>query len=179
MKKIVTVALCIIMAFALAGCGKTKTPAVLPAHNLLKEKAEQENADGITKAYIAATDAMLNYIVDEKMGSKEKLKYISFDFATNFALNSEQREKMISAFSVYGIPADTEGAAAHSTLTQRNEGVVFQYIIGAKHNTKAYDFTITVEALYGNKGYAYYYDFNIFGDDYVLVNFEQAYEKMR
>ena len=45
MKKIVTVALCIIMAFALAGCGKTKTPAVLPAHNLLKEKAEQENAD--------------------------------------------------------------------------------------------------------------------------------------
>lgn len=58
MKKIVTVALCIIMAFALAGCGKTKTPAVLPAHNLLKEKAEQENADGITKAYIAATDAM-------------------------------------------------------------------------------------------------------------------------
>ena len=57
---------------------------MLPAHNLLKEKAEQENADGITKAYIAATDAMLNYIVDEKMGSKEKLKYISFDFATNF-----------------------------------------------------------------------------------------------
>ena len=98
MKKIVTVALCIIMAFALAGCGKTKTPAVLPAHNLLKEKAEQENADGITKAYIAATDAMLNYIVDEKMGSKEKLKYISFDFATNFALNSEQREKWFPPF---------------------------------------------------------------------------------
>ena len=48
MKKIVIIALCIIMAFALAGCGKTKTPAVLPAHNLLKEKAEQENTILIT-----------------------------------------------------------------------------------------------------------------------------------
>ena len=157
---------------------KPKLRGAARSATFLKKKAGRKMRT-VTKAYIAATDAMLNYIVDEKMGSKRKLKYISFDFASNFALNNEQREKMVSAFSVYGIPADTEGAAAHSTLTQRNEGVVFQYIIGGQSTIPRRMILQLPWALYGNKGYAYYYDFNIFGDDYVLVNFEQAYEKMR
>jgi hypothetical protein len=152
----------------------------LPPHSTLGKTASLEGADGITRAYILASDTAINLTADKLYKDSEKRpEYISFDFATNFALNKAGREKLVSAFEVYGIELDTKGVGAHLGLAEQNRGFVLQYIIGGQHNSSDADLTITVEVLIGNKGYAYYFDYNIFGDEYVMINYENAYEKMR
>lgn len=178
MKRFIALILTAVTLLSFAGCGKVNTPAVLPAHTVLQQSASADGADAITGAYILATDTAINIVAD-KLGSGDKIQYISFDFGTSFALKQTQRDVLVKAFDVYGIPVDTNGESGHSELAERNRGFVLQYIVGNQYNKKEFDHTITVEVLHGNKGYAYYFDFNIFSGEYVLVNYEEAYEKMR
>jgi len=179
MKKILVCILALGLMLGLAGC-KNREAVYLPPHVTLGKTASLEGADDITGAYILASDTAINLCADKLYKDSDKRpEYISFDFATNFALNKQGREKLVSAFEVYGIELDTKGVGAHQGLAEQNRGFVLQYIIGGQHNSADSDLTITVEVLVGNKGYAYYFDFNIFGDEYVMINYEDAYEKMR
>ena len=164
----------------LAGCKESKE-VYLPTHVVLGQTATLDGANPLTKAYIRATDAAINFVADKllKDTPDKKIEYLSFDFATSFALRKDERETLLKAFEVYEIPIDTLGDAGHSGLAEQTKGFVIQYIVGTQHNKADYDFTITVEVMYRNKGYAYYFDFNIFDDKYVMVNYEDAYEKMR
>lgn len=177
MKKTISIILCI-LAVALCGCStKQSKPATLPSHDIMGASAKMENVNGITGAYILASDCAVNLVTNEKRTSKPE--YISFDFGTSFALKQSEQQQLVAAMEVYGVPIDTDGIIAHNTLADKNRGFVLQYIVGSQHNKTGIDFTITVEVVYANKGFAYYFDFNIFNGEYVLVNYEPAYENMR
>ena len=180
MKKFIICVLISLLVLSFVGCKESKE-VYLPPHTVLEQTASLDGADSLTQAYIRATDTAINLVADKMLKDtpENKPEYISFDFATSFALRKDAREKLVNAFEVYGIALDTHGEAGHSGIAEQSKGFVIQYIVGTQHNKAEYDFTITVEVLYRNKGYAYYFDFNIFDDKYVMVNYEDAYEKMR
>ncbi len=180
MKKIFCLFLLLALFLGLVGC-KENRQVELPPHSVLGASASLDGEEGITGAYILATDTAINLLANKKLKdqSVDVLKYISFDFGTNFALKKDGKSKLVQAFDTYGIPVDDKGELAHNSLKEQNEGFVVQYPVGTQHNTTKYDFTITVEILYKNYGYSFYFDFNIFGDKYVMVNYEEGYENLR
>ena len=179
MKKLLCFLMLAALMLGLVGCKEDKQ-VTLPPHKVLGASASLEGTDGLTGAYILATDTAINILANKMFkDTDDRPQYISLDFATSFALKKAGKEKLLSALEVYGIPVDDFGEIAHNGLKERNQGFVIQYPVGGQHNTQKSDFTITVEVLYKNYGYAYYFDFNIFGDRYVMVNYENGYEKVR
>lgn len=167
----------LVLALALAlltACAAPKE-AALPAHKTMVVKASADAQESsMYNAYLRAIDTAINLVIDEKLNQKPE--YISFDWGTNFALGTAQREKLAKAFGVYGDIVDTRGLNPPlRSIEEMGKGVTVLFPTGAQHATEGADLTITVEVIHSKTGYAYYFDYVISGGKYILTEYSSAY----
>lgn len=175
MKKSLTV-LSALLLLLLTACVAQQDIA-LPAHKTMLS-AVKGTGTGLYSAYVRAVDSAINIVIDKIL--KKKPEFISFDWGTNFALSAAEREQMVAAFGSYGVLVDTRGLNPPlRTVEELGKGVTLVFPTGSQHASSEADFTITVEVVTSNQGYAYYYDFDIHNGNYVLVAYSNAYVNPR
>lgn len=169
MKKLTVCALALIMIMSLAGCGSKQISQ--PEHKISGIYAQAPDNSGILGAYITATDLAINQVIDTKR--KSMPEFISFNFNTNVPLQPSQKEALLKAFEVYGIPIDTDGHKAQ-TVERMSKGLVIAYQDSADLNSSGSDLTVQVEVITNNYGYIYCSDFDVKGGEYILTGYDDS-----
>ena len=176
MKRASIICLVLVLAAGMIGCAVQ--PVSPPQSKIITVTPEiPDSCSRLAAAYIQATDLAIKMATDAYRSTAPE--FLSFGFGTTFALKQSERDLFVKAFEVYGIPLDTRGTNPPARTTEEmSKGFVLLFPTGSKHKAPDADLTVTVEVCYQNRGYVYYFDFDLSGNQYVMIQYLAGYEEI-